>query len=41
MENGMLTPTFKLKRFAVQTAYQSVIDAMYKSDAAKDIKSKL
>lgn len=29
VENGMLTPTFKIKRNIVKEKYQAVLDAMY------------
>lgn len=29
VENGMLTPTFKIKRNAVKDAYQAELDALY------------
>jgi len=44
VENGLLTPSFKLKRHGVQKKYQSLIDALYKEpepNHATPIKSKL
>jgi len=35
VDNGLLTPTFKLKRFAVQQAYQKAIDGVYSSISSK------
>jgi long-chain acyl-CoA synthetase len=32
IDNGMLTPTLKIKRSAVRTRYKDVIAGMYKDD---------
>mmetsp|Transcript_40622 Transcript_40622/g.108704 ORF Transcript_40622/g.108704 Transcript_40622/m.108704 type:complete len:90 (-) Transcript_40622:620-889(-) len=42
VEEGLMTPTFKLKRNAVQDKYQNEIDAMYETyKAANPPKAKL
>jgi long-chain acyl-CoA synthetase len=35
VENGLLTPTFKLKRFAVQQAYKEALDSIYRGIDSK------
>jgi long-chain acyl-CoA synthetase len=41
VEAGLLTPTFKLKRHAVQAHYQTTIDALYKLPLASSGRASL